>query len=103
MKLPKGLAHLDEEPTIHEQVMLPHWSEAEAVLYRHFDHEGTLLYVGITGDLSTRMQSHGRGKWWSDVDDSRTKLDWHWNREQALRAESTAIQTEAPIWNIRGR
>lgn len=104
MRLPKALTHLDnEEPSIHEQAMFPHWSEAEAVLYRYFDHEGQLLYVGITGDLTTRTQSHSRGRWWADVDHDRTQLDWHWSREQALRAESRAIRTENPTWNIRGR
>jgi predicted GIY-YIG superfamily endonuclease len=105
MKLPKALAYIDDyEPTIHEQVMLPHWSEAEAVLYRYFDHKGTLLYVGVTGDLTTRMQGHGRvARWWTLVDHSRTQLDWYWSRDQALRAESLAIRSENPPWNVQGR
>ncbi|WP_422744399.1 GIY-YIG nuclease family protein [Micromonospora sp. WMMD754] len=103
MKLHEETMRLNDiaEPTIHEQIHLPHWTEAEAVLYRFFDDRGMLLYVGVTGALKTRMQSHSRGRWWDHVDHSRTKLEWHWTREGALRAERAAIQAEKPIWNIR--
>lgn len=76
--------------------------EQHHVLYRMFDRNDRLLYVGITLDLSTRFKSHKRNKpWWSDV--ATIKLEHHADRASVLAAERTAICEERPVNNIRSR
>lgn len=69
-----------------------------ATLYRYYDREGRLLYVGITGSGSSRMAAHAStSRWWRYV---RTARFEHFRtREAALLAETMAIQTERPKFN----
>lgn len=69
------------------------------VLYRFFDRADTLLYVGITMDLPKRMGDHRKGKpWWSAVD--HITVEHFDGREAVLAAETEAIKTEAPLYNV---
>lgn len=67
-------------------------------LYRHFDADGQLLYVGITSDPRRRLSEHLKAAKWpiASVD-----LEWFDNDLSAVRAERKAILTESPIHNIR--
>lgn len=68
-------------------------------VYRHFDSAGTLLYVGIAADLDSRNYWHRRNsKWFISV--SRTTLEWFNTRVEALKAETRAIKTEEPVFNV---
>jgi predicted GIY-YIG superfamily endonuclease len=68
-------------------------------LYRLFDHDDQLLYVGITCNPDDRWRRHAGDKaWWPTV--VRKALEWHVDRETALLAECHAITTEHPRWNI---
>lgn len=73
------------------------------MLYRFFDHEGTLLYVGITDDPQIRWADHahkarhGKNAWWHQVRVVHT--EWLATRDEAERAEITAIHHEHPIYN----
>lgn len=72
-------------------------------LYRWFDADGALLYVGISSRPAERAHEHiGTSDWtrWA----SRTELDpiTHPTREDALRAEARAILDEEPVFNIAG-
>ena len=70
-------------------------------LYRLFDIEGRLLYVGIAFDPQTRWHGHSSTKsWWNEVD--RREVEWHDTRSRALGAEAEAILNEAPLYNIAG-
>lgn len=75
-------------------------SDAEpTALYRFFDEQDRLLYVGITCNPEERWRRHASDKtWWSTV--ARKTLDWHPDRETALLAECLAITTERPRWNV---
>jgi predicted GIY-YIG superfamily endonuclease len=67
-------------------------------LYRFYDAEGNLLYVGVTGNPASRFSDHRRtSSWWAQAD--RHEVEWlpHWNA--ALKAERRAIQEEMPRWN----
>jgi len=67
-------------------------------LYRFYDAEGDLLYVGVTGNLASRFSDHRRmSPWWAHAD--RHEVEWlpHWSA--ALQAERRAIRDEAPRWN----
>lgn len=70
-------------------------------LYRLFDKDGALLYVGITWDVEQRMTGHRSDKaWWPDVTERR--VEWLPNRPLALAAELDAIRAEQPRYNIAG-
>lgn len=67
-------------------------------LYRLWDADGDLLYVGIACSPARRFAQHAREKpWWSDVE-TRT-VQWHPTREEALAAERAAILNEWPRHN----
>lgn len=75
-------------------------SVGRTALYRFFDSDGTLLYVGITDNTKERFYQHSTTKpWWSSVASQR--IEWLDTREEALAAERVAIRGERPIWNIK--
>jgi hypothetical protein len=69
-------------------------------LYRLFDDEGHLLYVGITGDLGQRLGDHSIKRWFPLV--VRITLEWFPHRAAARLAEKRAIGTERPRYNKAG-
>lgn len=73
-----------------------------AVVYRAFDADEHLLYVGVTGGrASRRMRQHARDAvWWDSA--ITIKLEHFETREDALRAEARAIATEVPLHNVIG-
>lgn len=68
-------------------------------LYRLFNSEGALLYVGITNAPDIRWKAHSYKKpWWPDV--SEKTVMWFDDRTAAATAEARAIRLETPQWNI---
>lgn len=65
-------------------------------LYRHFDIAGKLLYVGISYDFLKR--SHKGSKWFYRI--TTITIEHYETRELALQAETAAIITEKPLFNI---
>lgn len=75
--------------------------EGWAAVYRLFDKDGRLLYIGSTVDPDRRWQQHRRERrWWSEV--AGYKLDWHQGRSRAYKAEDAAIKAERPLYNGSG-
>lgn len=72
----------------------------QTFLYRYFDAEGVLLYVGITSDIETRGSDHARSSKWHYLSKSRTVEEFG-TREEALAAECTAIEAENPKFNVQ--
>lgn len=70
-------------------------------LYRMYDEEGRLLYVGITGDPGQRFGDHAVKRWFPLV--ATVKLEWHPHRAAAAVAEKRAISAERPRYNRAGR
>lgn len=69
-------------------------------LYRFFNADGVLLYVGITENTATRWASHKATKeWWPAV--VHKEVEWHGSREVAEEAERQALGTEEPLYNVR--
>lgn len=67
-------------------------------VYRHYDAEGLLLYVGISIDPDTRQKQHRDGaNWWRFS--STCDVDWYLTESDAAAAERKAIVHEAPIFN----
>lgn len=70
-----------------------------ACVYRAFDGDGALLYVGCTGDFTTRVDQHRTTKaWWVDV--STVTVEHHIDRDAAFVAERAAIDAERPRYNV---
>lgn len=67
-------------------------------LYRVFDHQGVLLYVGITGDMSARLRQHKEHfDWWPEVCSVHSESKDC--RAHAAALERVAIRFEAPKYN----
>lgn len=77
-------------------------SDEVHTLYRFFDADGELLYVGITCDPGSRFKQHRRGKsWWHEI--ARIELEQFSSRVELEQAEREAIPKENPKYNINLR
>ena len=70
----------------------------KTTLYRYFDSEGQLLYVGITGDNTKRQSQHRRNSFWFGLIGSAT-FEHYDSKDEALNAETIAIENESPKHN----
>jgi excisionase family DNA binding protein len=68
-------------------------------LYRHFDAEGVLLYVGVSLNAFARLAKHRNCSHWFGLVRNMTIEDFP-SREDSLRAETEAIRNERPLHNI---
>jgi len=69
------------------------------VLYRCYNAAGELLYIGISYDISTRLETHKRTTpWFHEVDRIVCKLR---PARTAYADEAAAIRTELPRYNIK--
>lgn len=70
----------------------------QEVLYRFFDSQGTLLYVGISCNWMARLKQHSaRADFYSAV--AGMTLERFPDRESVLEAELEAIEKENPLYN----
>jgi len=73
--------------------------EVKTCLYRAFDKEKKLLYVGISLNWNTRLKQHAKDSLWF-VDVSEISIQWFETRDKALSAEKDAIKREKPEYNV---
>ncbi len=67
-------------------------------LYRHYDSDGDLLYVGVSLSTVQRLMHHrGVSKWFDQI--ARIDIERFATRGEALDAERRAIRDESPIYN----
>lgn len=83
---------------------------ARHYLYRCYDAEGRLLYIGCTVDTKKRIAEHRRGKGakasrWLSVCMASVEVDSdvYIGRVAGRAAERAAIQTEQPLFNYQER
>ena len=70
------------------------------VVYRCFDADGVLLYVGRTSRPRSRLKAHSiLSPWWKNG--VRVQIKLHKNRDASVIAERDAIRTERPLFNIQ--
>lgn len=69
-------------------------------LYRHFDKDGALLYVGMSTHAMRRLGQHEYGSSWF-VSIATVKIERFETRAETIFAERQAIKNERPIHNIR--
>jgi excinuclease UvrABC nuclease subunit len=70
-------------------------------LYRHYDADGRLLYIGIALSAVARLQQHAKAHWSQSI--ARVEIKHYESVERARRAEAWAIGMELPLFNIRNR
>lgn len=71
-------------------------------LYRAFDEQGVLLYVGISLSAIMRLSAHRRSSGWYGRC-ARLEITSFPSRSEALAAEIDAIVKENPVFNKAGR
>ena len=67
-------------------------------VYRFFDGIGTLLYVGCSCNMMTRMVDHSQKRRFGAVET--IKVAWYSRQADARAEEVRAIIAEKPEWNI---
>lgn len=67
-------------------------------LYRHFDADDVLLYVGISAQPLTRLCQHKDSRWFKEI--TRVAIEHCPTREYAEFQEAWAIAKEKPKYNI---
>ena len=70
-------------------------------VYRMFTAAGQLLYVGTSGNLPRRLNSHSEKRWYPQV--ATITLQWFPDEAAALKAELAAIRREHPLLNVAGK
>lgn len=106
---------LDDVPGVHERtgrgsaIYLPEpekcftpveqGGRTATALYRHFDANDRLLYVGISLSAVQRLAQHRHSAHWFKKIVS-VGIEWFPSREAAIEAEAAAIQLEKPLHNI---
>lgn len=69
-------------------------------LYRFYNANGALLYIGITNSIPRRFDQHSGDKpWYLEV--TTMTVEHHPDRPTALQAEKNAIKAEQPRYNIQ--
>ena len=83
-----------------ENGLLADWERPspETCVYRIYDADDALLYVGITNNLTTRWSGHKSNPWWR-VEGNRYDVRWYPTRAVAAMEEKHAIMTEDPKYN----
>lgn len=75
-------------------------ADRETAVYRLFDADKALLYIGVSWDPDIRMKDHeANSPWWPST--KHMAVAWYRNRENAMGHEAWAIATEAPLHNTR--
>lgn len=80
--------------------MAKRWpSKGPAAVYRIYDADDVLLYVGAANNVKDRLSYHsGIKRWWSEA--ARYEAEWYDTRDDAEHAEAVAINTEGPLYNV---
>jgi excinuclease UvrABC nuclease subunit len=67
-------------------------------VYRLYDANGALLYVGRTKDIVSRIRAHRQATpWWAEVDAMKT--DVFPTPEEAASAEREQVRSLSPLYN----
>jgi len=71
-------------------------------VYRIYDADKRLIYVGFTKNLEARIQTHTAHTWWGDQI-AAIDAEPYDTSSSARAAETAVILTENPRWNTRGK
>jgi predicted GIY-YIG superfamily endonuclease len=69
-------------------------------LYRYYDNDGSLLYVGVSLGAIARLQQHRcKAEWFDEV--AKVTIEKFGARAEAFAAEAQAIREERPVHNVQ--
>ncbi|SDL28519.1 GIY-YIG nuclease family protein [Streptomyces indicus] len=69
-------------------------------VYRFFDADDVLLYVGIATNVTKRWRQHENAKnWWHLI--ARSSVTWFESRSGAEAEEARSVDEERPLYNAR--
>ncbi|MCI3277609.1 hypothetical protein [Streptomyces cylindrosporus] len=75
------------------------WQSAQpAAVYRLYDADGQLLYIGSAFQPAVRQGHHARKPWGPEI--ARREDRWYRDRETAYAEETVAIRSELPRYNV---
>jgi predicted GIY-YIG superfamily endonuclease len=77
-----------------------HLGKTPHAVYRAYDPEGQLLYIGFGVDPDGRMTDHRNSTEWAKQC-TRVELTWYDTRAEANAAETIAIKAEKPRYNVQ--
>lgn len=69
------------------------------ILYRHYDENGTLLYIGVSTSFFERLSQHKCHSTWFNQIQTMT-LERFSTKVEMLKAEKKAIKKEKPVHNV---
>lgn len=73
-------------------------SKVKRHLYRHYDSEGNLLYIGMSLHILARLYQHSTSSnWFENI--ARIEIQHYPDRASVLKAEKEAIKNEKPRYN----
>lgn len=76
--------------------------ERSTYLYKHWNYDGVVIYVGITANPEQRLYNHKRNaSWFKEV--SQVSFKKFSNRLMARTAERYSIKTDKPAYNLRDK
>lgn len=75
-----------------------HPDRREHFVYRAWDADGRLLYVGCTMRLAERRSAHQTSSQWFPLA-ARFRISGPYNYDTGRRLEREAIRSEMPLWN----
>lgn len=67
-------------------------------VYKHYDSDGNLIYVGVTGNALTRIRTHIRDSRWFDLVNE-IKIEKFDNADAAIAREKQLIEENKPVFN----
>ena len=77
-------------------------TDGQTAVYRIYDSDGSLLYVGMGRNPMGRWSSHAeQHQWWQRA--ASFRVEWFATRKEAAREELNAIRAEDPECNIYAR
>ncbi|WP_228981208.1 GIY-YIG nuclease family protein [Streptomyces sp. DH12] len=77
-------------------------TDGQTAVYRIYDRQGSLLYVGMGNNPMNRWSSHAaQHVWWAEA--ASFRVEWFSTRAEAASVERVAIRDEDPKHNIHGR
>lgn len=71
----------------------------KTALYRCYDNENNLLYIGISLSAINRLSQHkSHSKWFDAI--AKVDVEWFQDRDSAILAEMEAVRIEQPKFNV---
>jgi hypothetical protein len=77
-------------------------ANANHYVYRLYDNESRLIYVGCSHEPEQRIKRHRSTQWWAPQI-AKVRVKVYPSRSAGLAAETEARNTEHPRWNIEAR